>query len=157
MKKNIITYFFLCLSFSINFIICSDENKKYSKALPFMNDELLYPSSPLQRMRSNSMQLWGVLHAASLSSEFQLELHYKLDDLIEKILTIYGDFYSFYKDFQNNIILYDRQEIQSLYGLLCNLEKLFEYIMKGDTSAEVVSFIIISKNIQKKLEQMLAL
>ncbi len=157
MKKNIITYFFLCIAFYGNFIVCNDVDRVDDKVVDFVFDQLLYPSSSLQTIRSDVMQLWGLLHAASLSSQFQLQLHQELDDFVQKILDVYANVYLVNKEFKKNKDLYDKQEIESLGAIIFSIKTLFESMMQGNQSVEIDCFKTVIKNIQKKIEQMLVL
>ena len=156
MKKNIIIYVIWMAGFLISssLIAVALEHSGFDQKISFNGS--LYPTSPLQQLRSSTMSIWSDVHGAFMSSQLLFQFDQNIDLYAEKLLDVYAMVYGLQSAQKDMLVQEDQEYFSSLYKLVSDIEVKFDGAMVGHRSDQASCCKVVLQKIQKKLERMLA-
>ena len=130
------------------------ENSGFEHSISFSGT--LYPTSPLQQLRSCTMSIWSDVHGACMSSQLLFQFDQNIDLYAQKLLDVYAMVYGLQNTKKDTLVQEDQEYFSSLYKLVNDIEVKFDGAMVDHRSDQASCCKVVLQKIQKKLERMLA-
>ncbi len=124
--------------------------------VPFTFSTNLYPVTPMKKVQSLAMELWGVIHGASLNDEMYENFMDNHDHYGQKMLTLHGLVDAVLFDLESETaessehLLKTSQDINYLFDLFSLMaEKYSDTVKECENNSCVVIMYVLESMVQK--------